>query len=38
MNANKVNPENLEIHLFKLMDGPIKALQMLDCDWSPIGL
>ena len=41
MNANKVNPENLvavcsllEIHLFKLMDGPITAIQMFDCDWS----
>ena len=41
MNANKVNPENLdavrylwEIHLYKLMDGPITALDMLDCDWS----
>ena len=41
MNANKVNPENLvavrllwEIHLYKLIDGPITALQTLDCDWS----
>ena len=36
-----VNSENLvvvrlllEIHLYKLMDGPITALQTLDCDWS----
>ena len=41
MNANKVNPENFvavrlhwKIHLYKLMDGPITALQTLDCDWS----
>ena len=41
MNANKVNPENLivvrwleEIHLYKLMEGPITALQTLNCDWS----
>ena len=41
INANKVNPENLlavrllwEIQFYKVIEGPITALQTLDCDWS----